>query len=144
MPRHTPLSITFRAELDHRAIEQGLTIDPPISGTLKWQGRTLVFTPDRGWQPDRMYRITVKYRDQILPPSWTFTTRPLITSISPRDTRQANWNDPIQITFSEAMDHASVEAAFSIIPADARHVSVGRQHPDVHATDRMGRGDGIT
>ena len=83
MPRHTPLSVTFRLDLDHRAIEQGLTIDPPISGTVKWQGRTLVFTPDRGWQPDQTYRITVKYRDQILPPSWTFTTLPLVKLISP-------------------------------------------------------------
>ena len=116
MDRHTPLSITFRIDLDRRAIEQGLTIDPPISGTFKWQGRTLVFTPDRGWQPDRTYRITAKYRDQILPPSWTFATRPLVKLISPRATDVANWNDPIQITFNEPMDRASVEAAFSTNP----------------------------
>ncbi|HTP07243.1 MAG TPA: MG2 domain-containing protein, partial [Anaerolineae bacterium] len=114
--RHTPLIITFRLDLDHRIMLQGLTIDPPISGTIKWQGRTLVFTPDRGWQPDRTYRITVKYRDQVLAPSWTFSTSPLITLISPSQTGSANWNDPIQISFSEAMDHASVEAAFSTNP----------------------------
>jgi hypothetical protein len=114
--RHTPLSITFRLDLDRRAIERGLTVDPPISGTLKWQGRTLVFTPNRGWQPDRTYRITVKYRDQILPPSWLFSTPPLVKSISPSETSPANWNDPIRITFGEALDRASVEAAFSIYP----------------------------
>ena len=114
--RHTPLNITFRIDLDRRAIEQGLIIDPPISGTFKWQGRTLVFTPDRGWQPDQTYRITAKYRDQILPPSWTFATRPLVKLISPRATNVANWNDPIQITFNESMDGASVEAAFSTNP----------------------------
>jgi uncharacterized protein YfaS (alpha-2-macroglobulin family) len=114
--RHTPLRITFRLDLDHRAIEQGLTIDPPISGTLKWQGRTLIFTPDRGWQPDQMYRITAKYRDQVLPPSWTFITRPLVKLISPSDTSRANWNEPIRILFDEPMDRASVEAAFSINP----------------------------
>jgi uncharacterized protein YfaS (alpha-2-macroglobulin family) len=113
---HMPLSLTFRAEVDHRAIEQGLMIEPPIGGTLKWQGRTLIFTPDRGWQPDRTYRVSVKYRDQILTPSWTFSTRPLITSISPSDTQPANWDDPIQITFSRTMDRASVEAAFSLNP----------------------------
>jgi len=55
------LSVTFRLDPDHRVIEQGLAIDPPIRGTMKWQGRTLVFTPEPGWQPDQMYRITVKY-----------------------------------------------------------------------------------
>jgi uncharacterized protein YfaS (alpha-2-macroglobulin family) len=116
--RHTPLRITFRLDLDHRVMERGLTIDPPISGTFKWQGRTLVFTPDRreAWQPDRTYRITVKYRDQVLSPSWTFTTRSFAKLISPGEYSQANWNDPIQIAFSEAMDHASVEAAFSTYP----------------------------
>lgn len=114
--RHTPLSLTFRLDLDHRAIEQGLTIDPPISGTVKWQGRTLVFTPDRGWQPDQAYRITMKYRDQLLSPSWMFTTQPFVKLISPRDTSEANWNDLIQIAFDEPVDHASVEATFSIIP----------------------------
>jgi uncharacterized protein YfaS (alpha-2-macroglobulin family) len=114
--RHTPLSITFRIDLDRRAVEQGLTIDPPISGTFKWQGRTLVFTPDRGWQPDRTYRITAKYRDQFLPPSWTFTALPLAKITSPRDTSSVNWNEPIQITFNEPMDRASVEAAFSTNP----------------------------
>ncbi len=81
--RHTPLTITFSSDVDRRAIEQGLAIDPPISSTVKWQGRTLVFTPIRIWEPDVAYRVTVLYRDQTLSPSWVFYTQRLIEQVSP-------------------------------------------------------------
>lgn len=116
VPRNAPVRITFRSEMDRAAVERGLTIDPPINGTLKWQGRTLIFTPERGWHAGEVYRVLVKYRGEVLQSSWTFAVKPVIASARPFATNAAKWSDPIEIAFGEAMNQASVEAAITIQP----------------------------
>ena len=76
------LRIALRSsQLDVVLMHNTVQIDA-FSAGYEWQGRTLVFTPEPGWQPDQMYRITVKYRGQVLPPGWTFTTRGLRNSVT--------------------------------------------------------------
>ncbi|CAG0930333.1 hypothetical protein TFLX_01664 [Thermoflexales bacterium] len=116
VPSSTPLTIVLRAEVDRQAFERGLLITPPISGTLAWQGRTLMFKPLGGWRPGKTYRVNVIYRRQLLIPDWSFAVASLIEATSPRDNGTIDWSSPVKLTFSQAVDRASVEAAFSIEP----------------------------
>ncbi len=116
VPRNSPLKITFRAGIDRAEIERGLSISPTISGTLTWQNRTLVFTPDRGWNAGETYHVMVNYRGQTLAPSWLFTAKAIVTQTILPVNITAGWRDLIQIEFAEPMKRASVQASLLITP----------------------------
>ena len=117
VPRGTPLKITFRVEVDRAEIERGLTISPIVSGTLTWQNRTLVFTPDRGWNAAETYDIRMVYRGQTLAPEWSFTSKAIVTQVDFPVNTVDDWSDLLKIKFTEPMNRASVQAGLLITPA---------------------------
>jgi Tol biopolymer transport system component len=46
---HLPLRLTFNRPMQTASVEAALHLTPPISGTSRWEGTTLVFTPSTGW-----------------------------------------------------------------------------------------------
>ena len=38
------VSVTFNAEPDQASVEDRLTLDPPVAGSIRWRGKTLVYT----------------------------------------------------------------------------------------------------
>ena len=109
------LTVHFRSEVDRALIERGFSIEPPITGTLSWQPQTLMFVSANGWEPGRTYRATVYDADQKIIKRWKFTIRSLVRGPA-LTLHQLNWAEPIKLLFDEPIDHASVEAAFSITP----------------------------
>ncbi len=113
--RQSVLTIHFRREVDPTEIDRGLSITPPISGTISWQPKTLIFVPTNGWESGRTYRVTLHRADQTVIKYLSFTIRSLVRS--PSGFRQSiEWDEPIELAFTESIDRASAEAAFSITP----------------------------
>ncbi|MFN8597508.1 MAG: MG2 domain-containing protein [Anaerolineae bacterium] len=114
--RRSVLTIHFSREVDRAEIEHGLSITPPLSGTISWQPQTLMFVPTEGWEPGRTYRVALHRADQTLVKYLSFTIRSLVRE--PAGFRQSiEWNEPIELAFNEPIDRVSAEAAFSITPA---------------------------
>lgn len=56
VPPITPFSLTFDRAMDRVTTEAALTITPPITGTMGWDGNTLIITPTSGYlQPETRY-----------------------------------------------------------------------------------------
>lgn len=113
--RRAPLTIRFNAEVDHAAVERGLSFTPAITGTFTWRGLAMTFEPAGGWEPGRFYYAVLRIDDRVIR-RWSFTIRSVIRQI---DLPQiyASWAEPLSITFDLSLDRASVEAALSITPA---------------------------
>ncbi len=112
-----PLTFDFSADVDRRAIERGLTLEPHIDGKFEWDGRSAAFIPDGGWEPGVTYSTSLSRGDQTLVSRWSFTVDPVIQSTTPHPHGVIGWDGVVTLTFDEPMDRASVEAAFSILPA---------------------------
>lgn len=67
-----------------------LTFTPPVEGTTRWEGPTLVFEPTQGFEPDVEYTVEIaaglasqQGRVLLEPLQWTFqTTRPRVVFIT--------------------------------------------------------------
>ena len=79
------MRITFAQDmLANRAAQ--ITLDPPVEGTARWEGRTLVFEPATALQPETTYTVEVEAglssqqgRLLLEPVRWTFhTSRPRV------------------------------------------------------------------
>jgi TolB protein len=60
-----------------------LEINPPVSGTISWDGPTLIFSPITPLKPDTTYTVSLtehlasqNERAVLTPPAWQFQTRP--------------------------------------------------------------------
>ena len=58
-----------------------LLLNPTVSGTLRWEGKTLAFTPSAPLAPETTYTVTLaaglasqQGRPVLAPPTWRFTT----------------------------------------------------------------------
>lgn len=51
------IKVTFDQPLQAASGSNPLTITPPITGSTRWEGSTLSFTPDRPLQADTMYQV---------------------------------------------------------------------------------------
>lgn len=40
------IAVTFGREPDHEALEDALSFEPEVAGSVRWRGRTLVFIPE--------------------------------------------------------------------------------------------------
>jgi len=106
------------------ALPQPLAFSPPVEGTGEWLNSSIyIFRPREGFLPATEYTVRVpagltdttggilseEYR-------WSFTTiGPALWDRWPvPDERYAGPSDPVRLTFNQAMDHASVEAHFSL------------------------------
>ncbi|MCA9969765.1 MAG: Ig-like domain-containing protein, partial [Anaerolineales bacterium] len=76
------IRITFDRLVDEAAAEAGLTVSPPVTGTLRWDETTLIFEPAADLAPYTNYTVSlatsVTGRDGetlfLQPYTWSFTT----------------------------------------------------------------------
>ncbi|MBX7212887.1 MAG: Ig-like domain-containing protein [Thermoflexales bacterium] len=107
-----------------------VTFSPAISGTGQWLNTSIyVFQPAVPLASDVTYSATIKAGLRDTTGSelqkdyrwWFSVSAPVIKTVTP-DPGIKLWLDrPISITFSQKMDHASAEAAFTISPTVAGH-----------------------
>ena len=48
-PSTASLRLTFTRPMDQASVEAAFSAEPATSGSLRWTGNTLIFTPDRPW-----------------------------------------------------------------------------------------------
>lgn len=126
------ISVAFSEAMNQAAAQGAFSIDPAVSGTFSWNGNTMIYTPDTDLPYSVTYTANVGTGAKDAAGnglasaySWSFTIRnapdttpPTIITVSPVDgSLRVPLSSPLSITFSEAMDQASVEAAFSGNPA---------------------------
>jgi uncharacterized protein YfaS (alpha-2-macroglobulin family) len=114
--RFEPLTIEFRAQVDRNLIERSFSITPDIDGKFMWDDRSLVFLPNRGWEPGVKYQVMLVRGQQWLMPPAHFSVARAIGDLSPRQGEKIAWDDEVIMQFLEPVDPASAEAAFSIRP----------------------------
>jgi uncharacterized protein YfaS (alpha-2-macroglobulin family) len=110
-------------------LPQPLTIDPPIAGQGEWLNTSIyVFTPDEPLAGGTTYtaRVAAGLEDTtggVLAEDyeWTFSTQPpQIVWLSPSENEQLIGVDTaVRVTFNQAIDPASVEAAFHLAAGGA-------------------------
>jgi hypothetical protein len=109
---------------DQTPLPQPLTFDPPIKGSGEWLNTSIyVFHPSERMQAGVKY--TVKVAAGLKDPTgavlqkdyaWSFSTQtPIVIRNAPNDNAgEVGLDEPIQVTFNQPMDHASVQAAFAL------------------------------
>jgi hypothetical protein len=123
------LSFTFDEPMDRPTAEGALTSVPPLpAGTFSWTDNTMTFTPATPFPEWIEYSVTVGTGAADLagnplasPRLLVFrtddTTAPTVASTAPDNgALRVAVGAAVSVTFSEAMDHASVEGAFSSVP----------------------------
>ncbi len=77
---HAVIRITFGQEMSP-AVAEPLTLSPIVSGTARWEGKTLAFIPSSPLDPQTIYTATLaeglasrQGRLVLDPPTWRFTT----------------------------------------------------------------------
>ena len=101
-----------------------LSFQPPVEGTGEWVNTSIyLFRPETGFVPGRVYEATVRAGLEdttggILEEgfSWSFGVQsPYVLWTEPGDGEEmVPLTQPITVTFSQAMEHSSAEAAFSL------------------------------
>jgi alpha-2-macroglobulin len=102
-------------------LPQPLTIDPPVEGEGVWLNTSIfAFQPTLGLAGATEYEVTVANLTGLAgetlaePVTFRFTTAtPLVLDVLPQGD-QAPPTEPVVVTFSQPMDPASTEAAFSL------------------------------
>lgn len=105
-------------------LPQPLTFDPPVEGTGEWLNTSIYnFTPADGLRGGTTYTATVHAGLEDVTGgvlldgyTWTFSTvAPRVTSAYPnQDSPNAVLETPVTVEFSQIMDEAATEAAFSL------------------------------
>ncbi|MGC9396859.1 MAG: Ig-like domain-containing protein, partial [Anaerolineae bacterium] len=108
---------------DQASLPNPLTFTPPVQGTGEWLNTSIYrFHPEGGFLPATQYTARVAgLSDTFGAPlaedyTWTFTTqRPLALKRTPgTNDEHVAPTAVISVTFNQPMDHASVEAAFTL------------------------------
>ncbi len=109
---------------DQEGLANPLTLTPPVQGTGEWLNTSIYrFHPEGGFLPATVYtaRVAAGLGDASGSPlaedyTWTFTTqRPLALKWTPgTDDEHVAPTAVVSVTFNQPMDHASVEAAFTL------------------------------
>jgi alpha-tubulin suppressor-like RCC1 family protein/photosystem II stability/assembly factor-like uncharacterized protein len=132
VPVNAPVSVTFSEPMNQASAESAFSITPTVDGSFSWSGNEMIFTPSANYSYSADYTVKISTAAKDLAGnsmtalfSWTFTTEaapdttpPTITNNLPTGT-EVSINSPVKITFSEPMDQASAESAFSIAPTVA-------------------------
>jgi hypothetical protein len=131
VPTNAVLSISFSEAMNKATVDAAFSISPAVAGTALWDGTDTLrtFQPSAPLAPSTQYTVTVGVgaRDRTgnalaSPFSFTFTTaaaadttRPTVVSTSPDNGELGVApNTKLTVTFSEPMDKASVQVAFSM------------------------------
>jgi len=107
----SPLVLTFDQGMDRLSVEDAFTIEPEVKGTLEWADeRILVFTPDKPWARQAVYRVQVaaSAKNQVGIPmyqevAFRFTTTGYleVTQVQPApDTEEVEMDGTVTIMFN--------------------------------------------
>lgn len=118
--------------------------DPPVEGSGEWINTSIyIFRPSTGFIPSQTYRATIQAgltdtTGGILQESfsWEFTIQSpyVLQTVPASDEGQVPITRPITVTFSQPMDPASTEAAFSLRTEDGEAVPGRFSWDDAHTT----------
>lgn len=130
VPLTTTISITFSEAMVTSTVESAFSASPAISCSWSWNSPTntvATCTPSTDLAADTLYTITigtgatdVAGNHLASPYQSTFTTfaslgAPVVSSVSPYDGAQnVGTNTVVAVTFSQLMDQASAQGAFSL------------------------------
>ncbi|MCH7479888.1 MAG: Ig-like domain-containing protein [Chloroflexi bacterium] len=89
----TPIRVEFSREMDTGSVAENLTIDPPSSGELVWDGNAALFVPDEPWEhgatitvrlgAEARSSLGLKLGEEL---AWSFTVgRTLLAYLFPAD-----------------------------------------------------------
>jgi hypothetical protein len=118
----TVITVTFSEAMNHASAEGAFSIAPPVAGSFSWSGDMMVFTPDADLECNTTHHVTIGTGAMDLagnsleaPFIWEFATAPppTVTANTPTGAG-VSVSTAITVTFSEAMNQASAESAFSI------------------------------
>jgi hypothetical protein len=125
----TTIYVTYSEAMDYTAAESAFSINPGITGTTNWEDNKFIFTPDKAFNYQTNYNVTITANAKDLSGnklestfSWNFITTSTIDSIPPTVTdKNPNGTDvpldtKISIKFSEPMIKEDTMNAFSITP----------------------------
>ena len=80
VPSTARISLTFNQPMDVGSVEVRMTIDPPLSGHLVWDGNTLVFEPLEPWPEGSTVTVqlaagalSTRFLPMLRGQSWSFT-----------------------------------------------------------------------
>lgn len=114
---------------DRDSLPDPLQFDPAAQGDGEWLNTSIyVFRPDPAMAGGTEYTITVDAdltsadgATMAAPYSWSFTTAaPRVASVLPTDMSSAvELDEPIQVTFNQAVEQGSAEEAFYLRPSES-------------------------
>ncbi|MCD4815081.1 MAG: Ig-like domain-containing protein, partial [Methanosarcinales archaeon] len=128
VPVSTQIHVTFSEAMDQASAESAFSTSPVTFGSFGWNGNIMTYTPNSDLTPDTTYMVTIGTDAKDLADNnmeaehtWEFTTAtPDITPPTVIENEPTGTDVPvstqIHVTFSEAMDQASAESAFSTSP----------------------------
>ncbi len=144
VPPNTPVTIMFNRPVVPLQLVSAptadmpipLLFDPPVEGTGEWVNTSIyVFKPKTGFVPGKTYRATVPAglsdtTGGVLEEdfSWQFTIEaPYVLSVEPATgSTLVPLTQTVKITFSQPMDRASAQAAFTLKPLRSESRVPGR------------------
>jgi uncharacterized protein YkwD len=129
----TEVRIGFSAEMDRAETEGAFAITPRVAGELRWYGNDLVFQPSERLEPGSRYTVSlVGARDALGNPlggkaNFSFTVRDgaQVVRVRPRHGEVDVSADRIEIWFSQPMQSAATEEAFTLRDVTAGAVVAG-------------------
>ncbi len=149
MDERQPIAVTFSRPMvplgEAPAPPEGvLTTDPPIAGTLRWEGsQTLVFTPDSTLPPATPFEVTLapaleSPEGEALaePFAWSFETpRPQLVRSEPgRDDRFVDPEQRVFLHFNQRVDAAAARGYLTL----RRQIDGGRTEPVAFRAENEG------
>lgn len=74
------IRLTFSRPMDRASVENGLSFDPPMTGSISWEDQTLVFQPDQDWDHGQSVQVSlaggvrsIRWLPLLSTRSWSFT-----------------------------------------------------------------------
>jgi hypothetical protein len=124
----TSIEVVFNEPVVTAAGEAAFEIEPQLSGAFSWSGAVLTFTPDEPLPIETAFTVTVasgvtdlsgnRMPEPSAPFSFETAGRPTVVASAPEDgATGVPLDEPIELTFSNLMDTASVEIALTFDPA---------------------------
>ncbi len=119
VPRSSAIEIQFDQAMDRASVESRLSVDPPLSGEVDWEGERLRFTPQEPWPQgsEVTVRLEAGARNKYLLPlvgaeTWSFAVAPAqVLYLAPSDGPARLVAHPLQRASGEPLPGGSGEIA---------------------------------
>ena len=127
VPVTARISVNFSKPMNHTSAEAAFSTVPYSTGNFTWSGNNMIYTPTLNFSFNTIYNVTIGTgamdstgNTLVSSYNWQFTTIPDTSAPIVIGKTPTGNNEPvttkITVTFSEAMNQASAESAFSTIP----------------------------